>query len=292
MGMADIVPGVSGGTVAFITGVYEKLLQSISRVDKTFVSHLLSMRIAEASTYINLKFLVPLGIGIVSAILLMSRLMHYLMNAHAVLTWSLFFGLIVSSIFYLKNQISAPYQLKSLAFLGLGTAIGAGIVSLVPVTTPHNFLTVFFAGFIAICAMVLPGISGSFILLILGKYTFVTGLLKNPFASDNFLYIFTFVVGCAGGLLSFSKLIHWLLSKYHDLMICILTGFMIGSLKKIWPWKQVLEQKEIGGKTVVISEANILPPDLSPETLGALVFMLVGFMTVIGIERISKSKTT
>lgn len=287
MGVADIVPGVSGGTIAFITGIYDQLVESISLVNKDFVKLLLKFEIKKALLHINFPFLFPLMCGIFAAILLGAKVMHYLLHTHPIQTWSLFFGLIAASIIYIGKQIDELKNLKNIATIVAGTLVGYGIVSLIPVDTPNTYPYLFGAGAIAICAMILPGISGSFILLILGKYAFVTAALKQPFIDNHIFVIIVFAIGCLVGLLSFSKVLNWLLKHYHNVMMCFLTGFMIGSMKKIWPWKEVVESKVIRGKTYVLQEANIFPQNIDTGFWIALVLMIVGFILVFSLERIS-----
>tara|TARA_B100001971_G_scaffold215182_1_gene259122 strand:- start:64574 stop:65446 length:873 start_codon:yes stop_codon:yes gene_type:complete len=289
MGLADIVPGVSGGTVAFITGIYDELLKSISSVNKEFVALLIKFEIKKALEHINYQFLIPLFIGIGSAILLTSRLMHYLLETHPTHTWGFFFGLIVASIIYIARSVEKPWNLQKVIKLCVGISIGYSLVSLVPVQTENSYLNIFFSGSVAICAMILPGISGSFILLILGKYAFVTGALKAPFVDNNLIYILVFCIGCLVGLLSFSKLLNYLMNKYHQAMILILTGFMIGSLKKIWPWKETIRSIVVRGKTHVLEEANILPA-INSSVLTTIAIMILGFVLVFAIEKFAIKK--
>lgn len=289
MGLADIVPGVSGGTIAFVTGIYDELLNSISSINKEFVKLIFKFEIKKAFEHINGKFLVTLGFGIASAILLTSRLMHYLLHTYPDHTWGLFFGLILASILYISKSIERPFKSKHVSQFLFGTIIGVALVSLIPVSSENNYLNIFLSGSIAICAMILPGISGSFILLILGKYAFITGALKAPFTDNNLIFILIFCIGCLVGILSFSKLLNFLMHKYYQAMITILTGFMFGSLKKIWPWKEVLESVVIREKTHVLKEANILP-EINSATIITIVFMLLGFGLVFAIEYLGKKK--
>lgn len=284
MGLADIVPGVSGGTIAFITGIYDTLLESISSVNKKFIQLLLSMKLKRAAEHINISFLAPLMIGIGSAIVLTSRLMHFLLKEHPVPTWSLFFGLICASCVYILKHTPGPKSKINYIMLPIGAALGIALVSLVPAQTPNTALYIFGSGAVAICAMILPGISGSFILLILGKYAFVTGALKNPFNDENFITIIIFCFGCLFGLLSFSKLLNYLMHKYSTQMMYLLTGLMIGSLKKIWPWKETLETTVIRGKEYILREANVLPESFNNQVITAIVIMLLGFFMVLGLE--------
>jgi putative membrane protein len=288
MGMADIVPGVSGGTVALITGVYHKLIESISSFNKAFFSKLLKREFRLAFNQINLSFLLTLFLGIILAVISMSRVMHFFMDEFAILTWSLFFGLILASIIFIGKTVENIFAFRNLGLVLIGAIIGYSIVSLIPVTTPNSILMIFLSGCIAICAMILPGISGSFILLILGKYLYITSALKNPFNPGSIAIIGIFSFGCLLGLLSFSKVLNFLLKSYHNITMCILTGFMIGSIKKIWPWKEVLEAKIIRGKTHVLREMNILPPELNTEVIMAFSLMIIGIVLVLVLERINK----
>jgi putative membrane protein len=290
MGTADIVPGVSGGTVALIVGIYDELISTLSSIDHRFFKTLSTFNLKNILEAMNFKFLFPLGVGILSALVIMARVMHYLMNNYEVYTWSLFFGLIIASILFLGKKIENIKSKSSIASITLGAAIGFLAVSLIPVTTPQTLPFIFGAGMIGICAMILPGISGSFILLILGKYTYVTSALKNPFIENNIMVILSFSFGCLVGLLSFSKVLNYFLQKHYNITMCVLTGFMIGSLKKIWPWKEILEQKIVRGKVHVIRDTNIFPNELNSHVIFALMIMITGFILVQVIERVNRSK--
>lgn len=288
MGLADIVPGVSGGTVAFVTGIYDELVASISSVNIEFAKKILKFEIKSALTHINIKFLLPLFCGIIIAVVSMSRVMHYFMNNYTVLTWSLFFGLILASILFMMKQMDCLKNHKVILSMMTGAVIGNMVISLIPVTTPDSPAFLFGSGMIAICAMILPGISGSFLLLILGKYEFVTGALKNPFSLESINTIVIFSLGCLVGLLSFSKVLNYLLKAHRTILMSFLIGFMIASLKKIWPWKEVIESKIIRGKTYILKEINIYPSELSQEVIWAFFLALIGFILVFTIERVSK----
>lgn len=282
MGMADIIPGVSGGTIAFITGIYEELIKAISSFDQSFFKLILSLEFKEAFRKIPIKFLLILFSGIISAILLSSRVIHFLLESYAIYTWSFFFGLILSSVLFLGKKIEKPLKSENLFSFILGTVVGAILVSLVPVETSNHLMMVFLSGAIAICAMILPGISGSFLLLIMGKYAYITGALKNPF--ENLTLILTFCLGCLLGMISFSKFIKWSLKSYNSIMMAILTGFMLGSLKKVWPWKKVIESKIIRGKLYVLQEKNYFP-EIESSLFIALAFFILGFILVQILER-------
>ena len=288
MGTADIVPGVSGGTVALILGVYEELINTISSININTIKVLFSFDFKKIQEAFNLRFLLPISLGIFSAIFLMAGLMHYLFEHYSLYTWSLFFGLIVGSILFLVRQIPDVSKSWNVIAMASGTAIGYAVVSFIPVSTPETFWFIFVSGFIGISAMILPGISGSFILLILGKYAFITNAIKNPFGDGNLLTIGTFGLGCIVGLLSFSRVLRYFLTNYYSQTMCVLAGFMVGSLKKLWPWREVVKDQIIRGKVYVLEEAYILPSDLSFQTILAFCIMLFAFTLIVFLEKIGK----
>ena len=284
MGTADIVPGVSGGTVAFITGIYDALLTAISSFNLRAFLKLIRFRGKEALSELHLRFLFTLATGIALAVISTAHLMHYLLNEHAVLTWSLFFGLIAASILVVGHSIKN--RISSLPALLLGTLLAYLITGLIPLNTPEDPWFIFFCGVVAICAMILPGLSGSFILLILGKYAFITAALRNPFLLDNTQIILIFLAGCITGILGFSRILHYGLNRWHDFMIAFLTGLMIGAMRKVWPWKVTLESQIIRGKEHVIREENVWPL-MDIELVIALFMMFVGFALVLSLEKFS-----
>ncbi len=284
MGIADLIPGVSGGTVAFITGIYEELLDAIGSVNKRFFVTLLKGDLKSALGVVHIRFLIPLLMGILGAIFLLARFMHYLMNHHTVLTWSAFFGLIAASIVVVFKEQSDPKKSSNLVSLILGAVFAWIIVGLIPVTTPEESWFVFLCGIISISAMILPGLSGSFLLLILGKYEFITGAVKNPFSQQNFIVLVTFACGSLVGVMGFSRFLNWFLKHYRCQTMAFLTGVLIGSMKKVWPWKEVLETKVIRGKVRILREANIIPEVFDGQVALAIGFILVGFIVVLFIE--------
>lgn len=290
MGMADIVPGVSGGTVALVTGIYDRLLESISRFNRDFIRYLIQRNIKGALKHINISFLLPLGAGIFIAVVSMAKAMHFLMDHYPVYTWSLFFGLILASILFVARQIENLERTSHWPLIILGTGIGYAVVSLVPVETPDSLIMVFLSAMIAICAMILPGISGSFILLILGKYAFITAAIKAPFDPGSMIIILTFSLGAAVGLLSFSKLLNYFLKHYHNEVMCLLVGFMLGSVKKIWPWREVISQKVVRGKVKVLEDAVIWPASFGLEELLAFGLIVFGIVLVFVIESFSQQR--
>jgi putative membrane protein len=286
MGTADIIPGVSGGTMALITGIYPQLLQAIRSVDTRMALRLLKFDIKGALATLHLRFLLALFLGIGIAIISLARLMNYLLHAHPVYTWSLFFGLIVASVIVVSRYVSR-WSLGAGGCFCAGGLLAWLIVNAVPVSTPETAGFIFFSGMIAICAMILPGISGAFILLILGKYEFITGCLKNPFLVENFITIVIFCAGCFVGLMGFSRVLNALLNRYYNLTIAFLTGLMAGSLPRIWPWKEVVESRIIRGKEHIIQVRNILPDGIDGDFFLAVGLAVVGFGLVIWLERVA-----
>ncbi len=241
MGGADIIPGVSGGTVALIVGIYNRLVTAISHFDVTLINHVRKMEWAAAARHIDLRFLAALGFGIASGILLLASATHHLLHHHLQPTFAVFFGLILASSVLVGRMVDR-WSASTIACAAVG-AIAAFL--LVGVTLlrnpPDSNWYVFFCGLIAICAMILPGISGAFILLILGEYDHITGLLRDvkngDFSFESITTIAVFCCGCAMGLIGFSKALRWLLARYTPQTMAVLCGFMAGSLRKIWPFK-------------------------------------------------------
>ena len=287
MGTADIVPGVSGGTIAFITGIYEALLTAIASINSRLVLQVLRLNLKQALAGLHLRFLVTLVCGIALAVISTSHLMHYLLTEHAVQTWSVFFGLITASILVVAHSINKRFT--SFPALILGAILAYGITGLIPLYTPEEPWFIFFSGMIAICAMILPGLSGSFILLILGKYAFITAALRNPVNPDNLETILIFITGCLVGILGFSRILRYGLARWHDYTLALLTGIMLGSMRKVWPWKITLESQIIRGKEHVLREENVWPL-LDFEFGIALLLMLTGFMLVMLLDKISRQR--
>ncbi|MDM8541711.1 DUF368 domain-containing protein [Desulfococcaceae bacterium HSG9] len=287
MGTADIIPGVSGGTIALITGIYENLLEAIKSANILMIQRVLNADFKNALAGLHLRFLLALFSGIGLAIISLARLMNYLLHHHPVEIWSLFFGLIAASIIVVGKHVEKIAGVAGLSLAG-GMLIAHIIVNIIPIATPEALWFIFLSGFIAICAMILPGLSGAFILLILGKYEFITATLKNPFVLDNLAVIFVFCMGCLAGLTSFTRLLNYLLSKWHNLTLAFLTGLMIGSMQKIWPWKEILDTVIIRGKEHVVASRNILPQTFDGQLLLAVVLIVIGFVAVILLERLSE----
>lgn len=292
MGAADVVPGVSGGTIAFISGIYERLLDAIRSANGTALKLLFTGRIKELWQHIDGTFLVVLFAGIGTSVLGLSKLILYLLANHPEMLWSFFFGLIIASAVLVAKSIK-QWNVAVIVSLVIGVAIAYWVTIAIPVETPTDLWFIFLSGAIAICAMILPGISGSFILLLMSKYEYIIRSLTEL----NFKVIITFALGCITGLLSFSHVLHWLLKRYHDLAVALLMGFMLGSLNKVWPWKQVLEYyTDRHGKLKPIVETNILPTQYleltgkEPMLAACIVLCIVGFAVVYLIEKAASQK--
>jgi len=240
MGGADIVPGVSGGTVALIVGIYERLVTAISRFDLTFLGHLRRREWAAAASHVDLRFLAALGLGIGSGVVGLASLMNYLLSERPQPTLAAFFGLILASSFVVARSLER-WNLAGLLLALAGGAFAYWLVVQPFMAGTHTSAYLFLCGTVAICAMILPGISGAFILLILGEYEYVTGVIRSlksgQITPENVLALAVFGTGCAVGLLAFSKFLRWLLARYHAPTMALLCGFMIGSLRRIWPFK-------------------------------------------------------
>jgi putative membrane protein len=289
MGSADVIPGVSGGTIALITGIYEDLIGALNSFDAAMVKKALNLDLKGALAGVHIRFLISLFIGIGVAIVSLARLMNFLLNHYPVFTWSLFFGLIAASILVVSRQVSTWNPRTGLSLVA-GIAVAAFIVNLIPMATPEALWFILLCGIIAICAMILPGISGAFILLILGKYEFITATLKNPFLPQNLIVILVFCMGCLIGLLGFSRLLNYLLKNFHHLTMAFLTGLMVGSIPKIWPWKELVETRMIGGQAHVIWGSNIMPQGWNSEVLAAIGLAVVGFIAVLLIEGLARDR--
>lgn len=298
MGAADVIPGVSGGTIAFITGIYDQLIGSINSINGTAVKLFFSGKFKEFWKHINGSFLLSLFCGILFSVLTLAGLMQYLLEHHPIQTWAFFFGLIVASSIFILRGISG-WNLKAVLFVIAGIVLGVVICTLSPTNTPEALWFIFLSGAIAICAMILPGISGSFILLILGKYKYImsaiTGLTTGAAVGESLVILGVFAVGAVFGLLAFSRLLHWLLGKFHKETLLVLAGFIIGSLVKVWPWSnmeaiaiaQFPEVAEMAAVSTDPISADILArfiPQIDMQIGSAVIFAIIGFSLVSGIE--------
>ncbi len=287
MGSADVVPGVSGGTMAFILGIYEELIGSIRAIGRSeFWRPALALRWSQALQAINWSFLLAVASGIALAVITLARGLEWLLIHQPVLLWSFFFGLVLGSVLAVSRRIRRWRLPLWIALIAGG--IGAYVlVGLVPLHTPNTWWFLFLSGAVAICAMILPGISGAFILVLLGKYQAVLSAVNQR----DFLTLALVGAGAAVGIVSFAQLLGWLFRRYHDLTVALLTGLMLGSLRKVWPWKVTLESVPDGhGELVPTFQQNVLPPlslegAVNPELLIAAGLATTGAVVVVGLER-------
>ena len=290
MGMADVVPGVSGGTIAFISGIYEELLDSIRSVNTTALKLLLKLRLGEFWRHVNGSFLLPVLLGIAIAIFSLARLMTYLLTYPPIAIWSFFFGLIIASSVLVARQIGHWNWRTVLAF-AVGAVAAWWITVATPAETPNDWWFVMLSGAIAICAMILPGISGAFILLLLGKYQYI----MQAVGDFNIPVIAVFVIGAVAGIISFSHLLSWLLKHLHDITVAVLMGFMVGSLNKVWPWKETVETYlDSHGVAQPLVQHNVAPGAFEQLTgqpsllVQAILLCAVGFLAIYGIELLAR----
>lgn len=269
MGAADVVPGVSGGTIAFITGIYDELINSIKSINAASLKMFFTGKWDEFWKMINGKFLLFLLAGIGISVFSLAKIITWLLVAYPVLVWSFFFGLVLASTWFVGKDVKERNWKTGLGFL-LGAALAFYITVATPAETPSHFLFIFLCGAIAICAMILPGISGSFILVLLGKYFFIMEAVKTL----DLKVIAIFGIGACVGITSFSRLLSYALSHMRNITLAVLSGFMLGSLNKVWPWKETIEEVE----------QNVAP---NAFVWQAVCLALLGFVMVYGIEKIS-----
>lgn len=290
MGAADVVPGVSGGTIAFITGIYDTLLESIRRINPKLITVLKEKGIKGAFEHINGTFLIALFAGILTSIFTLARFITWMLHTHPIPLWSFFFGLIIVPVIHMFKQVDRWALTRFIAVI-LGAAFAYGITVVNPVSMDPTPVNIVIAGAIAICAMILPGISGSFILLLLGMYAPILGAAK----SMDVVTLGLFAMGCVVGLLTFSHVLSWILRNYRDIALTFLTGLMIGTLGKIWPWKETLTWRiNSHGEQVPLVEQNLSPFNFEhltgqPALLGyAIIAMILGIAIVWGLEKFAQ----
>ena len=280
MGAANVIPGVSGGTMALILGIYEELINAIRSINLKFVRLITILNIKEALSTVSWPFLVPVGLGVLLATFSLAEALSWLLDRYPVIVWSFFFGLIVSSVITVSRVIK-QWRISTIVAIVVGTIIAYGFFGVIPVSTPNAPWFIFGSGFIAICAMILPGISGAYVLVLLGKYHYILEALNNK----DFFTLFIIGAGSLVGLISFAQILGWLLKRYHDLIMAILIGLMCGSLRKIWPWKETVTTFiDSHGKEIPSLQSNIIPSSFTSEVVYALLFMLIGILVVWGLD--------
>ena len=307
MGAADVIPGVSGGTIAFIMGIYDRFVGAIASVNAEAIKLLFKGRFRDFWKHIDGSFLLALILGIGVSVVGLAGLMQMLLEDFPIQTWAFFFGLIVASSIFILRGISG-WAWRDGGFLALGVVLGVVICTLSPTQTPDALWFIFLSGAIAICAMILPGISGSFILLILGKYQYIMGTITalvgnigalwgSPEASsalfwESLAVMAVFGVGAVVGILGFSKFLHWLLARWNKETLIVLAGFIIGSLVKVWPWSntEAIVRSQFPEAAALAEAAEIARYQslIDPQIWSAVIFAIVGFCLVSGIEIVGK----
>ncbi len=303
MGAADLIPGVSGGTIAFISGIYEELITTIHKLNFGFFKTWKKEGFINAWKKYNLSFLVSLLLGIAISFLSLAKIITVLLRNHPVLVWSFFFGLVLASILYVGKQIT-HWKFTTWLILLLASGLSYWITIAEPMGSPDSNWFLFLAGFIAIIAMILPGISGAFILLLLGAYATVIGTLTqlsdgitkfdNSLIGQALLKLSIFGLGAILGIKIFSKALTWLFTYHKNLILAALTGFMIGALNKIWPWKEVLKYRiNSHGEQVPFLEKSIFPTHYNGDSqmMYAIILAIIGFLTIFLLEKLASTKT-
>lgn len=277
MGAADVVPGVSGGTIAFIVGIYDELINSIKSINGESLKLLFSGNLKAFWQYIHANFLFSILLGIGISVFSLAKVITWLLVAHPVLVWSFFFGLVLASTWFVSKDIK-KWNWKTIAGFVAGAIIAFYITIATPAETSAEWWFIFICGAIAICAMILPGISGSFILVLLGKYFFIMEAVKTL----NIKVMLIFAAGAFIGITTFSRVLSYALKNFRNITLAVLTGFMLGSLNKVWPWKEKIETMADGH--IIELESNILP---SGQVWEAVALALIGFFSVYFLEKLS-----
>lgn len=287
MGASDVVPGVSGGTIAFITGIYERLITAIKNINGKNLKLFFTGHFKECWKNIDGTFLVCLILGIATSFLSLAKLITWLIASYPTFVWSFFFGLIIASTLFVGKKVK--WNGKTVIVFLLFALLSFFITSPTnaPLNSGHALWYIFICGAIAICAMILPGISGSFILVLLGEYIYV----MNSLVSLNVLVLLVFLAGAIIGILSFSNILSWLFKHFEMITLAALAGFMFGSLNKIWPWKQTLTTyTDRHGNIEPLTQRNILPDSFDAAFLLSITLILIGFFLVFGLEKLAKNK--
>jgi len=287
MGAADVVPGVSGGTIAFISGIYEELITSINNIDLSLITVLRKEGVKAFWNKINGNFLLALFAGIFISVLSLAKFLSWLLENEPVLLWSFFFGLVVASVFFVGKEIQ-KWNLGTVVVFVLGAVVAYFITELPVSENTDSLPYLFMSGALAVCAMILPGISGAFILVLLGSYKTILDAVHER----DIKIVLTVALGAIVGLLSFARLLKWMFSNYKNSTLALLTGFILGSLNKIWPWKKVLQTRTFGEKTIVVDDINVLPGAFEGDNqlMLAIILAILGFSLIFILEKAASKK--
>jgi len=296
IGAANVIPGVSGGTIALITGVFEKLIDSLKSFNIQALKFLISGKFKEFTTYVNLDFLVAVFAGVFVSILSFARILEFLFGNYPVYVWAYFFGLIIASVYFVGKTIEKISLPVVLSFI-IGTAVALAISFLSPASRNEGTLYLFICGIVAVCSMILPGLSGSFVLILMGNYELVFIEAVNEM---NLAVLLPVGAGAVFGLIAFSHVLSWIFKKYKESTLAVLTGFILGSLGMLWPWKNVIYRTNSMGELVTKTDGSkiiegyerFLPDALNLEVLLAVLFMIIGVFTIAFMERIAMNKST
>lgn len=278
MGAANVIPGVSGGTMALLTGIFERLINAIKAFDMTALKLAFRFRFRELAEHVDMKFLFPVGLGIATSILTFARLLDYLFEHQAIHVWSFFFGLILASVYFVGKTVGR-WRAPVVALFLLGTAVAGSLTFMEPAAENASIPYLLLCGAVAMCAMILPGISGSYVLLLMGNYQLV---MIDAVSHFRFDIIIPVGIGAVAGLAAFARLLSWIFAKFRDQTIALLTGFIFGSLIIIWPWKTAIEQT-FGDKVKVVGYDYALP-GASAENAIAAAFMVIGIIAIAVVE--------
>ena len=289
MGAANVIPGVSGGTLALITGIYERLINAIKSFDLTALKLLLTFKWRAFAKHTDFYFIFSVGLGLLTAILSLAKLFAFLFRVYPVYIWAYFFGLVLASVYYVGKTVDKWNGITYLSFI-IGTVVAIAVTVLHPAVENDNPWYLFLNGIIAIISMILPGLSGSFVLILLGNYQLVAIESINNL---NFKVLLPFALGAAVGLVAFSHVLSWLFKRYRNQTIALLTGFILGSLNILWPWKKAVYLRHHNqivykhGKAMVSYYEQIAPKHIDGPFLGALALILLGIISIVWIEKIS-----
>ena len=286
MGIANVIPGVSGGTIALITGIYEKLINSLKSFDIKALKLINSFNIKEFLEHTNMYFLLAVFGGSVASVFSIANLFKYLFANYPILIWAFFFGLILASVYFVGKRIE-KWNTASTCTMLIGTIIAVSLSFITPASENSNLFFVFICGIIGISGMILPGLSGSFILILMGNYEL---LMVTAVTDFNVILLATFLIGSVVGLMSFSHILSWVLKYYKDATLALLTGFILGSLRIIWPWKEATKSIIMNGKEKVLEYDWYFPPTMNQETLLACIAILIGIVIVYVLEKYSLKK--
>lgn len=279
MGAANVIPGVSGGTIALITGIFERLINAIKSFDTTALKLLFSGKIKELLKHVDFNFLVSVGLGVAVSILSIARLFDFLLENYPVYIGSFFFGLIMASVFYVAKEVGKWHFAQVTAFI-VGAAVAISISVLAPASPNDSFLYLIICGVVGACSMILPGLSGSFVLILMGNYQLV---MIDAVNDMNFGVLLPVVIGAGIGLLAFSYVLSWVFKRFRSQTLSLLSGFILGSLLILWPWKNEITET-FGDKVKVIGYDWFLPTQFNSELIWALVWALVGVVSIVGME--------